>query len=354
MTSQSIPAGAAVPLLTRWGLTPDADLVFRTLATCGPDTAAGLARSLGMSRRRVDDALEDLYGAESVAPAGRRTGPREEAVWRAGSTDSVVQRLRRRQHRAAVQPQVRCSVPRADAVGLSPDIRHLTSRDKARKRLVVLFSHARHEVLTLNPEQAFEVASMRGGATAGRHLGERGVPTRIIGVQAADPHRLVPYGGLSSRPWASYRVRSDVPMKLIVIDRRVALFPVDPHNYERGYLEVAQTALVASLVETFERCWSAAQSPQEVPMPVFPLTPREEALVSLLVQGLTDAGAAQQLQISERTVSNLLRNLMDRLGVENRFQLGVALGSLRVAQYPIGRTDLSASRSHEDHERERT
>jgi len=48
--------------------------------------------------------------------------------------------------------------------------------------------------------------------------------------------------------------------------------------------------------------------------------------VSLLAAGHTDAGAARRLHVSARTVSNILRSLMDRLGVNNRFQLGIAIG----------------------------
>jgi DNA-binding NarL/FixJ family response regulator len=56
------------------------------------------------------------------------------------------------------------------------------------------------------------------------------------------------------------------------------------------------------------------------------LDPREQVLVSLLATGLTDASAARRLRVSPRTVTNVLRALMDRLGVNNRFQLGLALG----------------------------
>jgi LuxR family transcriptional regulator of spore coat protein len=59
------------------------------------------------------------------------------------------------------------------------------------------------------------------------------------------------------------------------------------------------------------------------------LSDRESELISLLAQGHTDVSAAVQLDISARSITNMLRSLMDRLGVENRFQLGLALGNLR-------------------------
>ncbi|GAA2574470.1 hypothetical protein GCM10010435_57480 [Winogradskya consettensis] len=68
--------------------------------------------------------------------------------------------------------------------------------------------------------------------------------------------------------------------------------------------------------------------------PKINLSDRERALVALLAQGCTDVSAAEQLGISARSVTNILRNLMDRLGVDNRFQLGLALGFLRKANVP--------------------
>lgn len=71
-------------------------------------------------------------------------------------------------------------------------------------------------------------------------------------------------------------------------------------------------------------------------MPKITLTTRERELISLLAEGHTDVSAAERLEISPRSVTNILRSLMDRLGVENRFQLGLALGFLRKAHVPVG------------------
>ncbi|MFJ4851716.1 LuxR C-terminal-related transcriptional regulator [Streptomyces sp. NPDC088733] len=57
------------------------------------------------------------------------------------------------------------------------------------------------------------------------------------------------------------------------------------------------------------------------------LDERQRRLVLLLLAGHTDASAAEELAISPRTVTNILRGMMNRLGVDNRFQLGVALGA---------------------------
>ncbi len=72
----------------------------------------------------------------------------------------------------------------------------------------------------------------------------------------------------------------------------------------------------------------------ELGLPKITLSERERELIALLAEGHTDVTAAELLAISPRSVTNLLRNLMDRLGVENRFQLGLALGFLRKAHVP--------------------
>ena len=71
------------------------------------------------------------------------------------------------------------------------------------------------------------------------------------------------------------------------------------------------------------------------------LSERERELISLLARGHTDVSAAGHLGISARSVTNILRRLMDRLGVENRFQLGLALGFLRKANVQAAVTDVS-------------
>ena len=69
-----VPVGALIPSLTRWGLTSDADLVFRTLATFGKQEARVLAADLGLARHRVDTALAELHECGAASPeagAGR-------------------------------------------------------------------------------------------------------------------------------------------------------------------------------------------------------------------------------------------------------------------------------------------
>ena len=74
-----------VSALTRWGLSADADLIYRALTLLGP---ADGHRLTGLARIRTGSALDELAaaGATVITPG----------VWTARAPDEVVRRLRRR------------------------------------------------------------------------------------------------------------------------------------------------------------------------------------------------------------------------------------------------------------------
>jgi len=63
------------------------------------------------------------------------------------------------------------------------------------------------------------------------------------------------------------------------------------------------------------------------------LTRRQEQVVTLVCQGLTNREIADQLRLSEHTVKNYLFRIFDRLGVSSRVEL-VLYGSTRAVAVP--------------------
>jgi DNA-binding NarL/FixJ family response regulator len=61
--------------------------------------------------------------------------------------------------------------------------------------------------------------------------------------------------------------------------------------------------------------------------PSIALTVREQIVVTLMAQGLTDETIARQLDLSRRTICYVVSGLMARLGVVNRFQLALILSA---------------------------
>jgi DNA-binding CsgD family transcriptional regulator len=332
--------GTAVPSLVRWGVTPDADLVYRTLVTFGPHTRRRLGAELSMPARRVDAALAELREAGSATVDGD--------MWSACTPAAAVAGLRRRRLRlldpGAVAVSHRLVVDglraRLGALALpvpafggqlTDQVRYLPTRELTRLRYAELL-RGRRETLTINPEQAFDAESARTGAAFDRQLIAQATRMRVLGVPPADRDAFSP----QEAHHPAYQVRESlaVPLKLILLDRSVALVPADPERIERGYVEVSHPQVVRALADLFEKHWSAGSDPTVGAVEPIRLTPQEQAVVDLLALGHTDTTTAARLRISARSVTNILRRLMDRLGVENRFQLGLALGAMSAATPP--------------------
>lgn len=336
MPRDSLVLGKHVPSLVRRGRSADADLVYRTLVTLGPQTAGALARDLGLRSRRVAGALEEL--ASVGAAEARRTTARRAVVWIPTTPGEVAASLHRKPpvgdaDRRLGERHVFTDRLVADARTFGDGLRHLPTRALTRARLGELVEVARHEHLAMNTEVVFDAESARAGVSTDRRLLQRGVRMRVLGLQPAYPDPMLSHGRQSTEQSPTYRETPIVPMKLFVVDRKIALFPVDPSDFDRGYLEVAQPPVVAALLALFEKHWAAGRVPEERSVSEM-FGPRERALISLLAQGHTDSTAARELRISTRSVSNIMRALMDRLGVDNRFQLGLVLGTLHVASPP--------------------
>jgi DNA-binding CsgD family transcriptional regulator len=69
------------------------------------------------------------------------------------------------------------------------------------------------------------------------------------------------------------------------------------------------------------------------------LTPREEQVVALVADGLTNREAAHELGISEHTVKKYLLRIFDKLGISTRVELvlyAVSHGEKRQAEWMSG------------------
>jgi DNA-binding CsgD family transcriptional regulator/predicted DNA-binding transcriptional regulator len=240
--------GSALPSLVRWGLSPDADLVYRTLVALDTARESQLAHELGLAHERVREAMRELAHAGAIrrVSSTSRRAPKtsSRAVWAARQPNQVVRQL----HGHRTRP------PGVAIRGLAPE--------------------------------------------------QHTPPPRT--VRAMDPTKTTappPDPTPSTAP--------------------IQLSPVGPRPVSQ---------------DRDGRRWMPRQAgppaPETLPAddgPSIALTPRERAIVELLAQGHTDETAARELDLSRRTVGYALGGLMSRLGVDNRFQLGLALGVMRAA-----------------------
>ncbi|OLF12870.1 hypothetical protein BLA60_06290 [Actinophytocola xinjiangensis] len=126
------------------------------------------------------------------------------------------------------------------------------------------------------------------------------------------------------------RVLTNTPTKLIIIDDRIAMIPLEPASASLvSMIVVHPSGLLDALCSLFEDLWRRAL-PLALPQArtgtgASPDEPTDEELrlLNLLATGITDDAIAKHLGVSHRTVQRRLRALLDRLDAETRFQAGL-------------------------------
>lgn len=122
------------------------------------------------------------------------------------------------------------------------------------------------------------------------------------------------------------RVLAEVPIKLTIIDRSVALASLvigETEEY-RSLLVIRPSSLLTGMEGLFELAWRAAV-PLGLSGNASPtrLRPDESKMLALLAAGTTDQVIARELGMSRRTLCRRLEQLMSRAGATSRFQLAL-------------------------------
>jgi DNA-binding CsgD family transcriptional regulator len=322
------PAVQAVPQLTRHGLSVHADLIYRCLAQFGEQAAPTLARALDLSTGHVMAALEELAGGGAVkADLPRR-------VWTAMPPSAFLDGLRERRARlAAARHALLRNMSIVDIAGVTVDrLAHaspITDVGLARRRFDEVITAASTEFLAMNPETAFTRASAKAAVPADRSALTNGARTLSLGVPAGDDDESDAYAGELLAYGLEYRELPHQPVKVWIVDRRTAFFPVDPAaNFRNGVWELSSPSIIDELVAFFLRRWDVAEAPAPGWRPPHDLGERERAVLAALALGDTDEMAARRLRLSSRTVRYVVRDLMDRYQVTTRFQLGLVVGRI--------------------------
>lgn len=126
-----------------------------------------------------------------------------------------------------------------------------------------------------------------------------------------------------------FRVIARVPIKLLVVDDRAALVPLEqPTNGIQSALLVHSSALLEALIDVFETLWAIATPLDTRNESVHPgttdfISSEERILVTLLASGIPDDAIARRLQISASSLYRRVHVLKARLAAASRFQAGV-------------------------------
>ncbi|MEV0790086.1 LuxR C-terminal-related transcriptional regulator [Kribbella sp. NPDC050459] len=185
-------------------------------------------------------------------------------------------------------------------------------------RFAQLLNGTGHQLLVLDRPPYAAQADESDSAVRGL-LGEGVVVHGIYSPDSLDIPGGVDEAYSAADAGETSRVHPQVPMKLAVFDRKIALLPLSVDQLVDSALVVHPCALLDALIEMFWLLWD-----QAVPVvPAAKADPTDARLMTLLAAGFKDDAIARQLALSSRTVGRRVAELMETLGARTRFQAGI-------------------------------
>jgi sugar-specific transcriptional regulator TrmB len=119
------------------------------------------------------------------------------------------------------------------------------------------------------------------------------------------------------------RVHADVPMKLVVVDARMAMMPMTANGDVESSLVIHSPMVVGALVRLFELLWRQACPLIDWPHAGDRRDDIDQELLVMLGTGMKDEAIARELGISVRTLGRRVAGLLETLGARTRFQAGL-------------------------------
>lgn len=313
------------------GLGEAAELVYRAALADPNADLAGLARATDLGADEVTSAMAELVSAEFAYPdqshpcGTRPVAPDTavEIVLSRQQLDLAAQQLELERSRAAAAQFIASHSRSSSTVEGGGEV--LTGLAQIRQRLAELADSAEESIWTFAPGGAHSQESIDASRTPNQRLLERGVLSRTVYLDSVrnDPLTSQHLASLVTLG-AEVRTTPILPVRLIIIDERVAVLPMDATNAEEGAVILRGSGTVAALVALFGSVWESA-----VPVGSTPpedddeLSPQDRAILKLLADGRTDDYVGARLGVSARTARRLTSDIMKRLDARSRFQAGI-------------------------------
>ena len=313
------------------GVAEDEETAYRALlAATGPVTEAALARTLDRPRADVHRSVTTLVDrglAQRVAGARGALV----AVPPAVALDGLLLERERALEREAAE----LTRARAAAAGLQEELRRtrtpdpldvieiVVGREATSRRATALLRATRDEVLVMDTAP-YEDPLDQPNEDELELLG-RGVSCRALydAVACEQPGMLTHILAMA-RAGERARVVRTLPLKAMIIDRRIAVLPVSRGSFLAagdGALVVHPSSVLDALLALYESLW---ESGAEVAPGAAPGEREyDTVLLGLLAGGLKDEAIARQLGVSVRTLGRRMNDLMASLGASTRFQAGL-------------------------------
>ncbi|SCE99318.1 Sugar-specific transcriptional regulator TrmB [Micromonospora viridifaciens] len=317
-------------LLHVLGLTNEESRVYRELIKLPSCAPADLSAGLGMETAQVAYVLGRLANLGLAARSGEDTG-RFVASPPAVALGALLARRQNEIRLAELELNALEETYRAAASQrtIADVIDVVQGAEAIRQRFEQLQIGAREEVMAFVTAPSVVVESDEN--TAEDAALARGVSYRVVLERAMLEDDVNFFGEVEKVTALGTRVRviDSLPMKLLIVDRELALVPIAAeHNVAAsGALMVHRSALLDALIALFECMWNLSSEIVTMADGIAEVGPGQlddidAKILSLLLAGLTDQAVAGRLGTSLRTVQRRVRHLMDLTGAQTRTQLG--------------------------------
>lgn len=300
---------------------------YRMLVTGPSGTATEVSGALGVSVGKATRVIASLEAKGLVARSGTAidhvvASPPDIALGALIVEHQEGIRQAELEMRALRERYLAASSSRAEQV-----VDVVRGREAVRQRFNQLQRGARREVLEFVKgdvvavsveENVEEEAAISRGVTY-RFLLERQTLERP-GLMAAVSESI--------RDGVELRVTRELPIRLIVVDREIAMIPLAGATDDQsgGALLLRAGGLLDLAVSLFEVKWRDATRLDAVvdgAVEGSELSARERQILLMLNAGLTDRTVATRLGLSARTVQRYVADMMERAEIDTRLQLGV-------------------------------
>ncbi|WP_327177041.1 helix-turn-helix transcriptional regulator [Streptomyces sp. NBC_01335] len=322
--------------LTLLGLDPLEDALYRLLVDRPDSEPALLTKELAAPLPAVRDALESLVVRGLASSASSGGVPRYRAASPVLALGPLLESRRSSLHQVESLMATLAERHRsAQAHASGAPVEVLSGAAAIRRRLLLMQEQATAEVCNLMPLGQSEHAvithednhSEIGGVLMRRGIALRSVIERDWLESPGIPAALEAYIAQGQQ----ISVVDKLPLKLVIVDRRVALLPLEPgrEDIDQVALVVHRTGLLVALSSLFEAQFergtllppSGTAAVTEDASGTL-LDPTDRRILALLHLGLTDSAIARQLGMGHRTVQRRLQRLMAQVKASTRFQLG--------------------------------
>lgn len=305
-------------VLTGLGVSCEDEQLYRALLARPGASTAELVADIGWAASRITKRLRSL---QSLGLATRTSG--RPARFTPAVPEAAVEVLALRQQAAILQARIGASVLAQEfrAAGRPGPFTIVRGREAIAQRFFQAQETARTEILILD-KPPYAVGPAERQRDTEQDLLRQGITYRTIYdlealAQPADVAAARDLAAAGER----CRMLRDVPLKLVVIDRRTGLLQTG-----QEVIELGPSALLDGLVRLFELLWHQATPlwPEREPSGL--LTADDQQLLALAAAGLTDQAIARRLGVAQRTVERRMQRILKALDATTRFQAGLRAG----------------------------